>query len=105
MCHPGCLASNLKCNGWTEGLDFVGHGFGGGSPAEGLSRAAVHQGGEVVEPSLACVAEVGALGHELAQLRRQAIDPQDQSQRRRPLVFSFEPRGLGGADRRTRCRS
>ena len=66
------------------------------------TRAAVHQGGDVVEPGLACVAEVGALGHELAQFKRQVIDPAVQSQRRGPMVFSFEPRGLGACGSQNR---
>jgi len=50
-----------------------------GSPSQGLSRAVVHQGGDIVQPGLAGVAEVGAFGHELAHFNRQAIDPGDQS--------------------------
>ena len=38
--------------------------------------------------------EVGALGEELAHFKRQALDPLEQSRRRRPLVFAFDPRGL-----------
>ena len=37
------LDSSCKRNTWFEGLDFVGHCFGGRSPAEGLSGAIVQQ--------------------------------------------------------------
>ena len=39
----GTLDSSCKRNTWFEGLDFVGHCFGGRSPAEGLSGAIVQQ--------------------------------------------------------------
>ena len=87
--------SNRKCNGFIEGGHCFGHFFGGCFPAEGFSGAAVYQGCDVVEPSLAGIAEVGAFGHELAHFKREAIDPVDQSQCRRPLVFALLPRCQG----------
>ena len=45
----------------------MGHGFGGSSPSEGFSWTVIHQGSNVIEPSLACAGEVGSLGHKLAQ--------------------------------------
>ena len=40
------------------------------------------------------VTEVGALGEELAHFKRQALDPLDQSRRRRPLVVALLPNCL-----------
>ena len=42
------LDSSCKRNTWFEGLDFVGHCFGGRSPAEGLSGAIVQQRSHLV---------------------------------------------------------
>jgi hypothetical protein len=61
------LDSSFKCNGCCEGRDFVGYGFCGCFPAQCLSRLVVHQCGDIVEPCLTGVAQIGALGQERAQ--------------------------------------
>src|SRR5512134_2921530 len=50
-----------------EGRDFFGHGFGWGFPPQCLARPSVHEPCHVVEPGLTGIAQVRALGHELAQ--------------------------------------
>ena len=42
------LDSSCKRNTWFEGLNFLGHCFGGRSPAEGLSGAIVQQRSHLV---------------------------------------------------------
>ena len=69
-CGAHCLDSSFKCNGWSEGREFFGHGFFGCFPSEGLAGSLVHHAGDVVEFGLADGAQVGALGEELARAVR-----------------------------------
>jgi len=53
--------SSFKSNVWSEGREFLGHGFFGCFPSEGFAGALVHQARHVAQFGLSDIAQVGAL--------------------------------------------